>query len=247
MAVYCDVCGKDTGVSRHLIIGKYCLCTSCFVKCGSNRAVTLEQARQRVSRVEYGLSQLNEFRTSKKVGNFLEVDETQRRWIIYPDGVRAHAGLYNFEDLVAFELLEDGMSIAKGGLGSALAGGLLLGGVGAVVGGITGARRSQKICNSMILKVTVQDLSHPAINVPLIIGAMKTNSILYRQVSNLAQEALSVFQIICRDVEQRKTAAVPEPVQVSPANEILKYKQLLDMGAITQEEYDAKKKQLLGL
>ncbi len=33
----------------------------------------------------------------------------------------------------------------------------------------------------------------------------------------------------------------------SAADEILKYKQLLDMGAITQEEYDAKKKQLLGL
>ncbi len=32
-----------------------------------------------------------------------------------------------------------------------------------------------------------------------------------------------------------------------PAAEIAKYKQLLDNGAITQEEYEAKKKQLLGL
>ncbi|MBQ7334245.1 MAG: SHOCT domain-containing protein, partial [Clostridia bacterium] len=30
-----------------------------------------------------------------------------------------------------------------------------------------------------------------------------------------------------------------------PASEIAKYKALLDSGAITQEEYDAKKKQLL--
>ena len=34
---------------------------------------------------------------------------------------------------------------------------------------------------------------------------------------------------------------------ISPADEIKKYKELLDMGAITQEEFDAKKKQLLGL
>jgi len=34
---------------------------------------------------------------------------------------------------------------------------------------------------------------------------------------------------------------------INVANEIKKYKELLDMGAITQEEYDAKKKQLLGL
>ena len=33
----------------------------------------------------------------------------------------------------------------------------------------------------------------------------------------------------------------------SAADEIKKFKELLDMGAISQEEYDAKKKQLLGL
>ncbi|MBQ7009879.1 MAG: SHOCT domain-containing protein [Ruminococcus sp.] len=31
------------------------------------------------------------------------------------------------------------------------------------------------------------------------------------------------------------------------ANDILKFKNLLDIGAITQEEYDAKKKEILGL
>ncbi len=34
---------------------------------------------------------------------------------------------------------------------------------------------------------------------------------------------------------------------ISPADEIMKYKKLLDCGAITAEEYEAKKKQLLGL
>jgi hypothetical protein len=34
---------------------------------------------------------------------------------------------------------------------------------------------------------------------------------------------------------------------VSPADEILKYKNLLDIGAITSDEYEAKKKQLLAL
>ena len=35
--------------------------------------------------------------------------------------------------------------------------------------------------------------------------------------------------------------------QVSAADELKKFKELLDIGAITQEEFDAKKKQLLGL
>ena len=33
----------------------------------------------------------------------------------------------------------------------------------------------------------------------------------------------------------------------SPADELIKYKQLLDMGALTQEEFDKKKKELLNL
>lgn len=43
-------------------------------------------------------------------------------------------------------------------------------------------------------------------------------------------------------------APVPTPAPaVSSADEIVKFKQLLDQGIITQEEFDAKKKQLLGL
>ena len=34
---------------------------------------------------------------------------------------------------------------------------------------------------------------------------------------------------------------------ISPADELIKYKQLLDMGALTKEEFDIKKKELLGV
>ncbi len=47
-----------------------------------------------------------------------------------------------------------------------------------------------------------------------------------------------------------QTAAQPAPAAnqpLDPAAEIAKYKSLLDSGAITQDEYEAKKKQLLGL
>lgn len=44
---------------------------------------------------------------------------------------------------------------------------------------------------------------------------------------------------------QQRTAA--PTVTTSPADEIRKYKELLDLGAITQEEFNAKKKELLGI
>jgi hypothetical protein len=46
-----------------------------------------------------------------------------------------------------------------------------------------------------------------------------------------------------------RNSVADSPVKPTPssADEIKKFKELLDGGAITQEEYDAKKKQLLGL
>ena len=47
--------------------------------------------------------------------------------------------------------------------------------------------------------------------------------------------------------ESKAQAAAPTVTALSPAEELMKFKQLLDTGIITQEEFDAKKKQLLGL
>ena len=50
------------------------------------------------------------------------------------------------------------------------------------------------------------------------------------------------------DVSDDPNAAVKtDKAAVSSADELKKFKELLDMGVITQEEFDAKKKQLLGL
>lgn len=47
--------------------------------------------------------------------------------------------------------------------------------------------------------------------------------------------------------EEQRKASSPTSAPVSAADELKKFKELLDMGVITQEEFDAKKKQLLGL
>lgn len=48
-------------------------------------------------------------------------------------------------------------------------------------------------------------------------------------------------------VDYYKVAKNAPVLASSPADELKKYKELLDMDVITQEEFDAKKKQLLGL
>ncbi len=46
---------------------------------------------------------------------------------------------------------------------------------------------------------------------------------------------------------QKISSSAPAPANISAVEEIKQYKELLDIGAITQEEYEAKKKQILNL
>lgn len=59
---------------------------------------------------------------------------------------------------------------------------------------------------------------------------------------------LFIVALIHACVMKDKNAPVNAPVvsPISSADELKGYKELLDAGAITQEEFDAKKKQLLG-
>lgn len=67
------------------------------------------------------------------------------------------------------------------------------------------------------------------------------------------ENADAVYQVLTGIINEMQTqatiAASPAPViqQSTDADELAKFKALLDSGAITQEEYDAKKKQILGL
>ena len=70
---------------------------------------------------------------------------------------------------------------------------------------------------------------------------IKNRDEIHRCVSNLLIERQS------KPVSAPVAIPVVKEVPVNNVEEIKKYKELLDMGIITQEEFDAKKKQLLGL
>lgn len=72
------------------------------------------------------------------------------------------------------------------------------------------------------------------------------NSIQFGKQVNADAEIVVSF--IRQKIEEIKNAPVGGVVQqLSPAEELKKFKELLDMGVISQEEFDAKKKALLGI
>lgn len=73
------------------------------------------------------------------------------------------------------------------------------------------------------------------------------NSIQFSGKKN-NEEAEMIVAFIRKQIEDIKNAPVGGIIQqVSPAEELKKFKNLLDLGVITQEEFDAKKKELLGI
>ena len=95
-------------------------------------------------------------------------------------------------------------------------------------------------------------MATPKVFVNLIFKEIDKDKKAYGQAFLTAQKILSILEFICH--KDDPAAVAPEIGEKqettgihSPADEIKKYKELLDMGAITQEEYDAKKAKLLDL
>ena len=77
--------------------------------------------------------------------------------------------------------------------------------------------------------------------------ATSSGSISFYGVVN-QQEVYSVIsEVLLKRQEETRTATAQSTASTSTPDELKKYKELLDTGLITQEEYDAKKKQLLNL
>ena len=72
------------------------------------------------------------------------------------------------------------------------------------------------------------------------------------QYGNIYKEKITNAVTTIDDIVKKyknagSAATVQVDQQASAADELKKFKELLDMGVISQEEFDAKKKQLLGL
>ena len=118
----------------------------------------------------------------------------------------------------------------------------MFGGVGAVIGGTSGKRVTKSTCKSLRIKITTKDISKPTVYINLISLETGTDGIVYRTAYESSQKILSMLDIISNaDTFDDSTKTS------SPADEVKKLKELLDMGASTQEEFDKKKRELLNL
>ena len=256
----CPICGLSTGAlskSSAKYKGVY-VCQNCSKKLSDAgifllklKDYPLEQLQEIVGvskeTLQAHLNEVATFQATKKVGNFIYFNDESKKFAIPKVGLGStiqDLKIYKYSDILDYELLEEGSSISKGGVGRALVGAALFGSVGAIVGGSTG-HKQQGTCSKLQIKITMNSMDTPTVYINFIESETKKNGMIYKQLYAQAQEVLSLLNIIVQSDKPATEVATESKKDVSVADEILKFKRLLDMGAISQEEFDAKKRQLL--
>lgn len=88
-----------------------------------------------------------------------------------------------YSDVLSSEVFIDGNSISKTSrksqLGGALVGGVVLGGVGAIIGGLSGAKTSSEMVSKIELRIIVNNTEKPIHDLKLLQTETKKNSSSY--------------------------------------------------------------------
>ena len=247
----CKICGEKLkfGLIKSKCLDGY-ICFNCINKAGlatgATSNITPEIYQKYLDTNNNKIAINDTFKASHKISNIVEFDDANRNWRI-PVRKGVNPRLYSYDDIVDFELNEDGHSVSSGGLGRAVAGGLLFGGVGAIVGGVTGGKKAKGVTTNMFINVIVRNNSATNVNLTLINRPLKKGSLLERAAQNNARDIIAKLTLITKSINDEKSLKDQNTNTISSADEIMRYKELLDKGILTQEEFDAKKKQLLGI
>ena len=139
-------------------------------------------------------------------------------------------GWFTFGELVDYTVKVDTKVVTetKGSVTRAIAGGIVAGPVGAVVGGNTAK------------KVSHTEESNPKMSFIVEYPMGRFQSPVYTYSCKVRELCEEIFK------ERAETKKVPDTLS-SIADELMKFKKLLDVGAITEDEYNAEKERLLNL
>lgn len=237
MANTCPVCGGKMGLFNREKSADGLICTECsnffYSKLGF-RAVKhttnalaaywaiLEQRRKAFKETDsiYDSDSL-----------FVSIDKANQLFFFgHRSNNKGSRMIYAFDEVKGYESDADDVIITQsvGGIGRAIVGAAIAGPVGAIVGASTAKTETRK--------------SRSKENISIRFALPFGEQVLPTQTY---PSGVTSFLSECVSLSKKETDPVGKTESV--ADELLKFKKLLDLGAITEKEYNAKKKQLLDL
>lgn len=235
----CPVCGGKLGLLNRERSADGIICATCnnFFYANMNfraSAVPTTELHDCWNMLEARRKMFKETDSIYDVGAlFLSIDKEHRLFYFgHRGGDKGPKMIYSFAEISKYESDAESTMIttSKGGVGRALVGAAIAGPVGAVVGAATASSETKTVHNV-----------NETITIYFDFGFSKA-CIDARTYPCGTTEFLSKCL-----ADQKTSERASSQVAGSVADELLKFKKLLDIGAITETEYNAKKDQLLGL
>lgn len=186
---------------------------------------------------------------------FMTDDVNEFVAIVTPTKVHVH----RYEDIVSISYEENGTDIYNKSLGGAVVGGLLFGGVGAIVGSNTAKTQQKKEVRKMSIKILLKSTSDSTIVLKIYEAGKDGNLLetknasdlqhyegLMKEVAGIKDIFSIIIDIVDKNLARQKTSPVVQTVSSSSvADELMKLAKLKDAGVLSEEEFDAQKSKLL--
>lgn len=197
----------------------------------------------------------------KKAGNYMFVMDSFFKVLVIIGRDMMHKTL-NYSDIIEVSYIENGDQLFTKStgrtVGGAIVGGVLMGGAGAVVGGLFGNTKQNKVVKNMDIKILLRSTEETTCILHFMDSSnpLKTKETndkeLYEEFQKNANEAKDLLSVIIDDAKQilppveplKSQPSAPQPSSV--ADELTKQAKLKADGILTEEEFQAQKAKLLG-
>ena len=198
---------------------------------------------------EIHLSAIGGFSSDALLGKFVTAvgfDKNRKKICFYNEQQDNALKIYSFNDIMESEIVVDGNTLVKTSttstIGRALVGGVLTGGVGAVIGGVTGKKSHNEVVKNIDLKICINDSENPFYKIRFLDVECKKGDFTYKDGYEKAEKWHGIVSTFIKQSEVNENKNTSESSNI---NDLLKLKELLDSGLITKKEFNEQKKKLL--
>ena len=185
--------------------------------------------------------------------NIARIDiETQKKLLGAYSYYESESVVLKFEQILDFEIFENGNSVVSSKTGSAIVGGLLYGGLGAIAGA-SGSRIISDNCKTLKLNIYTTDVTNSVVTLDLLDKGIEKNSTEYENLKDTINKMIGFLKIAResnRQAERKedKKVIVENIEDINQNNNLRKLKelaQLKEQGIINDKEFEESKKKIL--
>ena len=185
--------------------------------------------------------------------NIARIDiETPKKLLGAYSYYESESVVLKFEQIIDFEIFENGNSVVSSKTGSAIVGGLLFGGLGAIAGA-SGSRIISDNCKTLKLNIYTTDVTNSVVTLDLLDKGIEKNSTEYENLKDTINKMIGFLKIAResnRQAERKedKKVIVENIEDINQNNNLRKLKelaQLKEQGIINDKEFEESKKKIL--